>query len=219
MFSPVTRSRMLQLTASMCLMLTIAAPVSALTASSIALDMTNFTGDSMLGRATLEQVGNDVKVTLTTVQEGGFVNTGDWGGFWFNIADDSLLAGLNVSGADVTDFDFSGSVGWVGSANNNLNGGGSPGLMDAGIAFGDPGAQGGLLDMTMFTLSHANGLSLSLFEGQTMAGRIQTVGPAPFGGEGSSKIVTGDNPIPEPASATLALLGLSSLTFMRRRTC
>lgn len=217
MFNLMKPIRLLPSAAAACLLMGVTAPVSALTASSISVDMTNFTGDDLLGRATLEQVGDDIKVTLTIVQEAGYDNTGDWGGFWFNINDDSLLAGMTVSGADVTAYDFSGSVGSVGSANNNLNGGGSPGLMDAGIAFGEPGSQGGLLEMTMFTLSHASGLSLSLFDGQTFAGRLQSVGPAPNGGGGSSKIV-GDNPIPEPASAALALMGIASMAFIRRRT-
>ncbi len=177
-------------------------------------DMEEFTGADLIGRAVFEQVGNDVKVTLSTIQEPGHTNTGDWGGFWFNISDDSLLAGLSVVGADITAFDFSGSVNSVGSANNNLNGGGSPGAMDAGIAFGQPGGSGGLLDMTMFTLSHPDGLTLSLFDGQTIAGRLQTVGPAPNGGGDSSKIV-GLVDIPEPG--TLSLMGLAVVGLMRRR--
>jgi PEP-CTERM motif-containing protein len=188
--------------------------VSTASASPIMGDMEEFTGSDMVGRAVFEQVGSDVKVTLTTVQEPGHVNTGDWGGFWFNISDDSLLAGLSVVGADITAFDFSGSVGSVGSANNNLNGGGSPGAMDAGIAFGNPGGAGGLLETTMFTLSHPDGLTLALFDGQTIAGRLQTVGPAPNGGGGSSKIV-GMVDVPEPAS--LAMMGLASLVFVRRQ--
>lgn len=188
--------------------------VTTVDAASITGVMNEFTGSDMIGRAVFEQVGNDIKVTLTTVQEPGHNNIGDWGGFWFNISDDSFLAGMTVVGADITAFNFSGSVGSVGSANNNLNGGGSPGLMDAGIAFGQPGASSGLLDTTMFTLSHPNGLSLTLFQNQTIAGRLQTVGPAPSGGGGSSKIV-GTTEIPEPA--TLALLGLGTLLIVKRR--
>lgn len=177
-------------------------------------DMDEFTGTDLIGRAVFEQVGNDVKVTLSTVQEAGHPNTGDWGGFWFNISDDSLLAGLSVVGSDITASDFSGNVGSVGSANNNLNGGGSPGAMDAGIAFGQPGGSGGLIETTMFTLSHANGLTVSLFDGQTIAGRLQTVGPPPNGGGGSSKI-TGTVDVPEPG--TLGLMGLAVVGLMRRR--
>ena len=121
---------------------------------------------------------------------------------------------MTVVGADITAFDFSGSVGSVGSANNNLNGGGSPGAMDAGIAFGQPGASSGLLDTTLFTLSHPNGLTLSMFENQTIAGRLQTVGALPNGGGGSSKI-TGNLNVPEPAS--LALIGIGSLLIAKRR--
>lgn len=219
MLKVMSSHRPLKSAAVACLLLGFTAPVSALSADSISVNMTNFTGSDILGRATLEQVGNDIKVTLQTVQESGYVNTGDWGAFWFNISDNALLAGMTVSGDDVTAYDFSGSVGSVGGANNNLNGGGSPGPMDAGIAFGQPGAAGGLLDMTMFTLSHADGLSLALFEGQTFAGRLQSVGAWPNGGGGSSKIVGvhDDNPIPEPASAALALMGIGSLTLARRR--
>ena len=188
--------------------------VTSTDAATLMGDMDEYTGTDLIGRAVFEQMGNDVKVTLSTVQEAGHPNTGDWGGFWFNISDDSLLAGLSVVGADITAFDFSGNVGSVGSANNNLNGGGSPGAMDAGIAFGQPGGAGGLIEMTMFTLSHPNGLTVSLFDGQTIAGRLQTVGPPPNGGGGSSKI-TGTVDVPEPG--TLSLMGLAVAGLMRRR--
>ena len=188
--------------------------VASTDAATLMGDMDEYTGTDLIGRAVFEQMGNDVKVTLSTVQEAGHPNTGDWGGFWFNISDDSLLAGLSVVGADITAFDFSGNVGSVGSANNNLNGGGSPGAMDAGIAFGQPGGAGGLIEMTMFTLSHPNGLTVSLFDGQTIAGRLQTVGPPPNGGGGSSKI-TGTVDVPEPG--TLSLMGLAAAGLMRRR--
>lgn len=214
MFSYMTRNRLQRAAAAACLMLGIAAPASALNASTLSGDMNEFTGSDLIGRATFEQVGNDIKVTLTTVQEVGHLNTGDWGGFWFNISDDSLLAGLSVVGTDITAHDFTGSVGSVGGNNNNLNGGGSPGAMDAGIAFGQPGSSGGLIETTMFTLSHANGLILSLFDNQAIAGRLQSVGGAPSGGGGSSKIV-GTVDVPEPAS--LAMLGAASLCFLRRR--
>jgi hypothetical protein len=183
-------------------------------AATLSGDMHEFTGTDLIGRAVFEQVGNDVQVTLSTVQEAGHTNTGDWGGFWFNISDDALLAGMTVTGTYVTAYDFSGSVGSVGGANNNLNGGGSPAPMEAGIAFGSPGASGGLLATVTFTLSHPDGLTLSLFESQTIAGRLQTVGPAPGGGGGSSKI-TGIANVPEPAS--LVLMSFGGLMIARRK--
>lgn len=207
-------SLLLKLSASFCMAMGVLAPVSALSADSIVVDMTNFAGDDLLARVTLEQVGDDIQVTLETVAEDDYFNTGDWGAFWFNLNDDSFLTGMTVVGDDVTAFDFSGSVGWVGSANNNLNGGGSPGLMDGGVAFGTPGSADGLLEMTVFTLSHEDGLSLSLFDGQTFAGRLQSVGDGSDDddGEGSSKIVT-----PEPASVALSLMGLGLLVTGRYR--
>ncbi len=191
----------------------LALPVSAADASFV-VDMHEYTGSDLIGRATFEQVGDDIQVTLSTVQEPGHNNIGDWGGFWFDISDDALLANLSVIGSDITAYDFAGNVGSVGSSNNNLNGGGSPGKMDAGIAFGSPGAGSGLLTTTMFTLSHPDGLSLALFDNQTMAGRLQSVGAAPSGGGDSSKI-KGCAIVPEPATLSIAVLG--ALGLFRRR--
>lgn len=217
MFSIRFRSRALKLAAGCVTCLCLSTQASALSADSISLEMMDYTGSDILGRVTLEQVGDDIKVTLQTVQEDGHTSTGDWSGFWFNVNDDSVLPGMTVSGDDVTDYDFSGSVNAVGGSYNNLNGGGSPAPMDAGIAFGTSGSAGGLLEMTMFTLSHVNGLSLSLFDGQVFAGRIQSVGAWPDGGEGSSKLIGTNNPVPEPTTAVLAFMGLAGLAVGRRR--
>ncbi len=182
--------------------------------------MNDFAGPDMLANATFEQVGDDIHVTLTTVQEDGHHNTGRWTGFWFNISDDDLLNGLSAVGDHVRMYDFSGDVYHVGRWLNNIWAYDSPGPMDAGIAFKRNRHAPEPMDTISFTLSHPDGLTLDMFEDQLIAGRLKHVRNHCYCYWCPSKVagvlqqdVTPD--IPEPASLTL--MGLAAGCLIRRR--
>ncbi|SDC12361.1 hypothetical protein [Ruegeria marina] len=108
---------------------------------------------------------------------------GDINGLFFNVADDSLLNGMTVTGDDVTGSQFA-----AGSVNNLGNGVNMHGTQegetsetangfDAGIAIGHTGIGGGDdIRATSFTLSHPDGLSLEDFSGEFFGLRLTSVG-------------------------------------------
>ncbi|NET78520.1 PEP-CTERM sorting domain-containing protein [Okeania sp. SIO1F9] len=155
----------------------------------------NFGSDPVKLKVTLEDIGNDIKFTVDVLQEmaNGTGNIADLRGLFFDIADDTLLPGFSVTGADVTNQIF--------DANNvidlgqgvNLNGAGNQNF-DAGVRFGTPGIGSDDIRSTMFTLSHTSeDLSLELFEEEFFGARLTSTGPEGSGRNGSSKI-KGESP-------------------------
>lgn len=97
-------------------------------------------------QVTLEEVGGDIQVTVNVVEP-----FGDLRGLFFNIADDALLSGLTVNGADITSslFGPNGSVSNLGGGNNV-----TPLSFDAGVEIGTPGIGQDDIATTTFTISH-----------------------------------------------------------------
>lgn len=180
-------------------------------AGSISATLEEFTGSDIAVDLTLDDMGAGPGEILVTVSVVG-PTLGDIRGVFFNITDDTLLAGLAVSGADVTGSDFSGSVTDLGHG-ANLNGGGSPCPCDFGVLIGTPGIGKDDVGSTSFVLSHASeALTVAMFNDQELGVRVTSVGD---GGcrDGSSKTVA---LVPEPATAGLLLLGLAGLGIRRR---
>lgn len=178
-------------------------------AASLSFSIGEFTGSNAEVDFLIQDTTGGVKITAT-VDPSSTGNTGDFGGVWFNLADQSLINNLTIQEitGDITAIDQSGSVNKVGSNNNNLNGGGSPAPLDVGIAFGSPGASGGIVSSVMFNVL-GSGLSADDFAGQTFAARLQTVGAPPNGGNGSSKLAGPAGlgaAVPEP----LTMLGVGA---------
>ncbi|MBG1271545.1 hypothetical protein [Nostoc sp. WHI] len=151
-------------------------------------------------------------------------------GVFFNIFDDTLLSGIQVTGTHITasKFGTAGAVNTVGSSNNNLNGGGKNGpinFFDAGVQIGQEGIGGakGDIQSTTFTLSHnSKALTLAQFSGQSFGVRLMSVGSG-NNREESSKL-KGEAPfytppppppkkVPEPTTA--AALGLFAVGALR----
>lgn len=199
-------------------------------AASMNFTIEDFTGSDTRVKFTLDdQIAGSGKVQFKV----DYIATGnntiaDIRGIFFNIANDSLLKGLTVSGTDITTSQFgpAGSVQSVGGSSNNLNGGGGQkNLFDAGVEIGKEGIGNGKGDIqsTIFTLSHSSqALTLQQFSQQDFGVRLMSVGSG-NSRNGSSKL-KGQSPyytppppppkkVPEPAIA--AALGLFALGASR----
>lgn len=176
-----------------------------------AFTLTPFTGDP-----------SQVTVQLSDTQQGAIEmdvqvssGYGDIRGVFFDVSDPSLLSGLHVSGADVTNVVF-GDVIDLGHG-SNLQGGGSPCPCDVGVEIGLPGLRGGSDDYETIRLlvSHDSlHLDPSLFAGQRFGVRLTSVGPDWWDRDGSSKC---GGVVPEPSTGLLAGFGLALLAGRRRR--
>jgi len=185
------------------------------TSSVVEATATPFTGDPLTVAVSLDDGADPGNLVITLDVTGGSI--GDLRGFFAQVADESLLAGLSASGFNVSESVFdANSVGKVGGG-NNLNGGGTPCPCDLGIEFGSPGIGRDDIQSVTFTLSHASqALDASLFSEQAFGVRATSVGPHGGGRNGSSKLSGVFPVIPEPSTAVLMTLGLLGLAIPRR---
>lgn len=187
--------------------------VSAASADTISTVLVPFTGGDVEVEFTLSDAAGDgtLRGTLEVV-----TGAGDLRGLFLDIADESLLSGLSVVGDDVTGF-ATGDVINLGMG-ANLQGGGTPCPCDIGIEFGTPGMGRDDIASTEFVLSHdTEALTLALFFDQWVGLRLTSVGDDyDSSREDSAKLVGGF--VPEPNTASLLLLGLTGLGFVRRRS-
>ncbi len=160
-------------------------------------------------------VPGDLVITLEVTGPGATI--GDLRGFFIQVANESLLSGLSVTGANVTGTSFlANAVTAVGSS-NNLHGGGSPCPCDVGVALGTPGIGSDDLRKVTFTLSHATeNLDVSFLSGQDFGVRATSVGTGRCR-SGSSKLAGVVPVVPEPGTALLIGLGLAGLAGSRSR--
>ena len=154
-------------------------------AVSMQLTFAPFTGDS--ASATLELTDDGGFITgVITVQPNP--NIGDLRAVFLQVIDESILCDLEITGPHVTDIEIDeDNVTSVGNA--NVNGGGSPGPFDIGIAFGSPGIGSDDIQTTTFFLEHCEmDLTLDMFDLQGWAVRMTSVGTPGSSREGSSKL-------------------------------
>jgi hypothetical protein len=185
---------------------------------------TNIGTDPVKVNALLTELANGVQFTLSIA--GDSPNIGDFRGFFFNFADESLLAGASVTGADITDSVF--------DANNVTNLGGGNNInpaagFDAGVEIGDSGiGMGDDIQSTIFVVTH-NSVNLNVTDfyatqadGYGFGARLTSVGVGDDR-EGSSKVVMDEPfpPIPEPAfyqMSGLLLMGGAGIFLRARRS-
>lgn len=171
----------------------------------------SFTGDPLEVSLRIDDQSSpgDLVFTLSIIGPGSTI--GDLRGFFLNIADDSLLAGLSISGPDVTGSSFAASAVTGVGPGNNLLGGGSPCPCDLGIQLGTPGVSKDDLRIVTFTLSHATlALDLGLVSEQAFGVRATSVGDG-HARNGSSKLAGIIPVVPEPGTALLFGMGLAAL--------
>ena len=196
-------------------LLSLLVPLSA-SATVIEATATPFTGAPLSVLVTIDDgIDPDPRKLVISLEVVGD-DIGDLRGLFLQVADESLLAGMYVSGMDVTDssFDANGVV-QVGGG-NNLQGGGSPCKCDIGIEFGSSGMGKDDLQTETFTLSHlSQDLDVSIFADQEFGVRATSVGPIGGGREGSSKLAGIFPVVPEPTTALFMMLGLAGLGAAR----
>ncbi|MGJ3249576.1 MAG: hypothetical protein ACFE0J_00385 [Elainellaceae cyanobacterium] len=197
-------------------------------AASLSFDVYNFTGDSAKAKITLTEVDEGVKFAVDVVPS---PNIGDLRGVFFNVADDSLLSGLSITGSNLGALQF--------NANNVINLGGgatlsgySGGNFDAGVEIGKSGiGKGDDFQSAMFTVSHSSAvLTLEQFANQYFGVRITSVGLSGTARSGSSKLA-GQAPVlteephvseepteaPEPSAAlALGVVAIGAQRFRRQ---
>jgi len=209
-------------------------------AAMVQFPLVDFTGDDMewvvkLSDGTDSDTAGYLQIDFSINSTGAAGTTGDITGLFLGFNDsvtqgqiDSIVdlappqtaAGPAVTwfGDDVTAVFEGASAGC-----NNLNGGDNPkpsSFIDIGFTLGVCGSSGG--DLTSSTV-YLQGITLAQIN--AVGGRAQSVGPAPNGGGGSSKLFLGtippppgpDDEVPEPATVTLMGAGLLGLMYFRRR--
>ncbi len=163
----------------------------------------SFTGPGGFeARVTVSEVGADLVFSVEVLQNGGDI--GDLRGLFFDLADDSLLDGLSVSGTDVTGSDFDANK--VSNLGNGANVNGL-GKFDGGVEIGTPGQSGDDIQATTFTLSHeSEALTLDLIKGEDIALRTTSVGPDGGARENSLKLLGTEEPA-KFATVTVTVTG------------
>jgi len=192
-------------------LLALLVPLSA-SATVIEATATPFTGAPLSVLVTIDDgIDPDPRKLVITLEVVGD-DIGDLRGLFLHVADESLLAGMYVSGMDVTGSSFQANRVIRVGGGNNLHGGGSPCKCDIGIEFGSPGKGRDDLQTVTFTLSHlSQDLDVSIFADQEFGVRATSVGPIGGSREGSSKLSGTFPVVPEPKTALFMLLGLAGL--------
>jgi len=136
--------------------------------------------------------------TVTLDSESDYM--GDLRGLFFQVADEALLDGLNVTGTDVTDSDAAADA--VSNLGNGANvNGGNHGPFDFGVEIGTQGMSADDIQTTTFTLSHDSAdLTLDLIAEQDFAVRLTSVGTEGDGGREDSLKLVGTAPAVEDVS-------------------
>lgn len=155
------------------------------------METVNFTLSSDVNVAvTITQLDDGtLKFDLTVLDETGSI--GDLNGLFFDLMDDSILSGMEITGDDVTDTAMKVDGVTKVSGFNNVNGevANDYGKFDIGIEFGTSGIGTDDIRETSFILSHDTlDLTLEALLGQDFAARLTSVGTEDGSRDNSLKI-------------------------------
>lgn len=189
---------------------------SSANAASVTATATSANGQPISGSLTIDDGIDPGNLVITLTLD---VLQGDVRGFLAQIADESLISGLEVVGLNGRSTQFRQNK--VGSS-IKARGLGASGVAcpcDLGVKF--PAQTG---TSVTFTLTHeTEDLTIALFYGQDFAIKASRVRLESSNGQGRSKGIKNDillgrvpNPVPEPTTALLMALGLGGLSYAGR---
>ncbi|MBL4630011.1 MAG: hypothetical protein JKY14_02230 [Paraglaciecola sp.] len=141
------------------------------------------------------------------------LSKGDILGLWFDLSDFSLLSGSLGFGGATTVLDSEYGENSVGSSlggNVNMNGSGAINW-DLAVNVGTNGSQGGFIQTLSFDIT-ALGLDETIFAGQRVGMRVQSIEGSNFSAGSSKLLGTTVIEVPEPTTLLLyvmALLGIA----------
>jgi VCBS repeat-containing protein len=187
------------------------------------MDTLTFTlyGDVNVGITVTELENGDLKFDLMVLDDTGSI--GDLNAIFFDLADDSIVSGLSVSGDDVTGSAF--KVDGVTKVDNFTNMNGEVvkdyGKFDTGVQFGTQGIGTDDIRETSFTLSHESlDLTIDAILGQDFGARLTSVGEEGSSRDDSLKLgtvaPTDPDPIDEPDPVNIA--NNDAVTFTENET-
>ena len=182
--------------------------------------ISEFTGDDIDMEFTFADLIDgsvDIGVSITSTSP----NTGDITGVWLGI-NDALFDPSTILVSDVTVtpsiFDVIIPAGIDLGFGVTLTGGSGIFFdfdLDFGVRQDDPPPGNTMVDSLIINIG-TTGIAASLFD--EAGARVQSSGPAPDGGGGSSKLIGGAvTQVPEPGTLTLLGIGLLGMGLVRRR--
>lgn len=174
-------------------------------------------GDIVTATLTIDDESQAGNLVITLSLDPGPL-TGDLRSFYAQIADESLLSGLSISGVDVTQsrveansvFDF-GDGTFVPTIPTACG----PTRCDFGFEIGTAGTSPDNIQTTIFVLSHLTEvLTVDVLADQVFALRVNSISSDGSRGvfTGFSKLVGVITVVPEPSTAIMMMLGLAGLT-------
>ena len=157
-----------------------------------------------VGITITDQGDGTLRFDLSVLEGTGTI--GDLNGLFFDIADESLLSGLTVTGDDITGAVFKADAVTKGDSYNTVNGEITKdyGKFDAGVQFGTQGMAQDDIQDTSFVLSHDSvDLTLDTFLAMDFAVRLTSVGDVDGAREDSLKIggTAPDTPAEDPGDS------------------
>jgi hypothetical protein len=152
--------------------------------SSLSFNLSAVTGDLAEATITLTELDNGALQVDVSLLNGTIA---DLQGVFINIANESLVSGLSVTGSDITDVKF--AVNGVTDLGDGVNLNGTKTTFDGGVQIGTSGIGADDIAQTTFILDHATqDLSIADFINQTFGVRLTSVNADR---EGSSKLLGG----------------------------